>query len=121
LLTVYEALLAAALAALLGEHVDVLGDEPQSATTAEVRVVDRLGEAVAADDREAQVAIEHLRLSAAQRDWRAGALRDDCQATLDIDPLDLTAAVPEADGAQLARMAQVLGRDAGRACWALPP
>lgn len=121
LLTVYEALLASALAHLLGTSVDVLGDEPHDAVTAEVRVVDRLAESLHADDREAQVALEHLRLAATHRPWRMAAHHADCLAELGHEPGVLVAAVPSATAAQLAAMVRVLGRDAGRACWSLPP
>lgn len=121
LLTVYEALLGSALAHLLGTHVEVLGDEPHAAVTAQLRVVDRLAESIQSEDREAQVALEHLRLAAAQRPWRTAALRADCLAELGCEPGMLTAAISSATVTQLAAMVRVLGRAAGRACWSLPP
>jgi len=121
LLIVYEALLAWSLAHLLGTPVELLDDEPVDAATPESRVVERLAEAMTSDDREALAALEHLRLAAGQREWRNASLFADCRSELGCEPSRLAASVRSATRAQLAAMARVLGRDASRACWSLPP
>jgi aminoglycoside phosphotransferase len=121
LLTTYEALLAWAMAGLCGIELPLLRDKPKIEVTPELRLVDRLADAIADDDHEAVVAIEHLRLAAEQRRWRAESHRADARRELGAEPDDLVPLISAATPGQLTAFVRVVGSDADRACWALPP
>lgn len=120
-LVAYEALLGAVLARLIGASLPLLTEHPEVAVTPETRAVARLDELVGGGEREVVLLLEHLAAAAAQRDWAVRRFAEDLRAACGIALDELHGAIDAAEPHDLIALIGVVGRDADRACWALPP
>jgi aminoglycoside phosphotransferase (APT) family kinase protein len=115
----YDALLCSAMGRVLDRPVPVGIAEPVRRATPQSLLAARVL-ATTDPDRQAQVALGHLRDKAAQAAWEAEQLTADARRLLGVAADELAGLIDDADRDRLARLVEVYGRAADRSASAMP-